>query len=234
MEVVLGIFFLTLSNADIQYIEKKLTWKFYTIAKVLPTTKQVELIDKKKFAKVVLNKNFETFATYMISITPILVHPDRKTQIASIFTKEVKISDECLDFIDVFLEGKTLILLEQTVFNQHAIELEKSKQPSYAPIYNLGAFEVEILKTYIETYLKIGFLWPFKSPTNIPILFDKNLDGNCCFCINYWALNDLTIKNWYPLLFIGKSLDNLRQAKRFTQLDLTSTYHRMRIKEGDE
>ena len=42
------------------------------------------------------------------------------------------------------------------------------------------------------------------------------------------------IKNPYPLSFIGESLDRLGQAKRFTQLDLTSTYHQMRIKEGDE
>ena len=33
---------------------------------------------------------------------------------------------------------------------------------------------------------------------------------------------------------IGESLDRLGRAKRFTQLDLTSAYHQMRIKEGDE
>ena len=48
-EVVLGLPFLTLSNADVQFLEKKLTWRSYTTAKALPTTKQVELIDKKEF-----------------------------------------------------------------------------------------------------------------------------------------------------------------------------------------
>ena len=42
------------------------------------------------------------------------------------------------------------------------------------------------------------------------------------------------IKNQYPLLLIGESLDRLGQAKSFTQFNLTSTYHRMRIKEGDK
>ena len=52
--------------------------------------------------------------------------------------------------------------------------------------------------------------------------------------MDYWGLNNLTIKNRYPLPLIGESLDRLGRAKRFTQLDLTSAYHRMRIKEGDE
>ena len=52
--------------------------------------------------------------------------------------------------------------------------------------------------------------------------------------MDYWGLNNLTIKNQYPLLLIGESLDRLGRAKRFTQLDLTNAYHRMRIREGDE
>ena len=44
----------------------------------------------------------------------------------------------------------------------------------------------------------------------------------------------MTIKNRYPLPLIGESLDRLGRAKRFTQLDLTNAYHRMRIREGDE
>ena len=44
----------------------------------------------------------------------------------------------------------------------------------------------------------------------------------------------MTIKNWYPLPLIGESLDRSGCAKRFTKLDLTSSYHQMRIREGDE
>lgn len=50
----------------------------------------------------------------------------------------------------------------------------------------------------------------------------------------YRGLNNITIKNRYPLPLVGESLDRLSKAKRFTQLDLTSAYHRLRIKEGDE
>ena len=94
--------------------------------------------------------------------------------------------------------------------------------------------ELETLKTYIETYLKTGFIWPSKSPAGAPILFDKKLDGSLRLCVDYRGLNNLTIKNRYPLPLIGEALDRLGRAKRFTQLDLTSAYHRMRIREGDE
>ena len=52
--------------------------------------------------------------------------------------------------------------------------------------------------------------------------------------MDYWGLNNITIKNQYPLPLIGESLDRLGQARRFTQLDLTNAYHRMRICEGDK
>ena len=67
MEVVLGILFLTLSNADVQFVKKELTWRFYTTAKGLLNTKRVKLIDKKKFAKAALDKNSKTFVVYVAS-----------------------------------------------------------------------------------------------------------------------------------------------------------------------
>ena len=79
-----------------------------------------------------------------------------------------------------------------------------------------------------------GFIRPSKSPTCASILFDRKLDGSLRLCIDYQGLNNLTIKNRCPLPLIGELLDRLKRAKWFTQLDLTSVYHRMRIRERDE
>ena len=148
--------------------------------------------------------------------------------------KEVKIPTEYSDFSDVFSEEKASILPEATELNQHAIELQEGQQPPYGPIYSLGPVELETLKTYIETNLANGFIRPSKSPAGAPILFVGKPDGSLRLCVDYRGLNNLTIKNRYPLPLIGESLDRLGRAKRFIQLDLTSAYHRMRIKEGDE
>ena len=94
--------------------------------------------------------------------------------------------------------------------------------------------ELETLKTYIKTNLANGFIQPSNSPAGAPILFVCKPDGSLRLCVDYRGLNNLTIKNRYPLPLIGESLNWLGQVKRFTQLDLTSAYHWMRIKEGDE
>ena len=94
--------------------------------------------------------------------------------------------------------------------------------------------ELETLKTYIETHFKTGFIRSSKFPAGAPILFNKKPDGSLRLCVDYRGMNNLTIKNRYPLPLIGESLDRLGCAKRFTQLDLTSAYHRMRIRAGDE
>ena len=94
--------------------------------------------------------------------------------------------------------------------------------------------ELETLKTYIETNLANDFLQPLKSPAGAPILFICKSNSNFRLCVDYQGLNNLTIENRYPLLLIGESLNWLGQAKRFTQLNLTSAYHLIRIKEGDK
>ena len=162
------------------------------------------------------------------------IHPDRATQIAFLLTKQVKILDKYSDFVNIFSEEKALVLLERIEFNQHAIELEEGKQPTYEPIYSLGPVELETLKTYIETHLKTGFIWLSKSSSSAPILFDKKSDSSFRLCIDYWDLNNLIMKNWYPQPLIRELLDWLGQAKRFIQLDLISAYHQMKIKEDDK
>ena len=141
---------------------------------------------------------------------------------------------EYSDYSDVFSAENAAELPENTGMNEHAIKLEEGKQPLFGPIYSLGLVELETLKTYIKTNLANGFIQPFKSPAGVSILFDRKLDRSLRLCVDYQGLNNITIKNQYPLPLIGESLDRLGQAKRFTQLDLTNAYHRMRIREGDE
>ena len=105
-EVVLGMPFLTLSNADIQFVEKELTWRSYTIAEALPTIKRVELINKKEFAKTALDENSKTFVIHVTSLSSNLlnVHPSRKPQISGLIaeTAPTKIFAKYSDFADLF------------------------------------------------------------------------------------------------------------------------------------
>lgn len=70
------MFFLRFSNANILFSKQELILRFYIIAKALSNTKQVKIIDRKKFAKLALNKNVEVFILYMtsLSLNSILIH----------------------------------------------------------------------------------------------------------------------------------------------------------------
>ena len=168
----------------------------------------------------------ETFIIHVTSLNLAPgIHLDRAAQIAFLLVEKVKISDKYLDFTDIFLKEKALMLPKCTELNEHAINLEDGKQPPYRPIYSLGPVELETLKTYLKTHLKTGFIQPSKLPAGAPILFDKKPNGSLHLCVDYQGLNNLTIKNQYLLPLIGESLDRLVQAKKFNQLDLTGAYH---------
>ncbi len=134
-----------------------------------------------------------------------------------------------MDYADVFLFDYVIELPKNTGINEYTIELVKGSQIPYGPIYILRLVELETLKTYIETHLKTGFIWPFKSSVDVFIFFDWKLDRSFHLYIDYYDLNNLTIQNWYPLSRISKALDKLDQAKCFIQLDLTSAYYKMII-----
>ena len=164
------------------------------------------------------------------------VHVEKQAQVGGLLFNKAptKIPAEYFDYSNVFSAENAVELLENTEMNEHAIKLEEDKQLPFGLIYSIGPVELETLKTYIETNLANGFIRPSKSPAGAPILFDRKPDGSLRLCVDYRGLNNITIKNRYPLPLIGKSLNRLGRARRFTQLDLTNAYHRMRIREGDE
>lgn len=85
MKVVLGMPFLSFSNANVEFTELgKLTQKSYDTVEVLPITSWVKLIDKQKFAKIALDKNSGTVVVYVATLkipTAILIYLPRTSQV---------------------------------------------------------------------------------------------------------------------------------------------------------
>ena len=63
--MILEMFFLKISNANMSFREKKFTWKSYIINKILSTTKQVQLVNPKEFVIKALDADSETFVIYV-------------------------------------------------------------------------------------------------------------------------------------------------------------------------
>ncbi|KAI7909406.1 hypothetical protein M0657_011852 [Pyricularia oryzae] len=116
----------------------------------------------------------------------------------------------------------------------HEIPLKEGIQPKFHKIYGLNPTQMEALDEYLAKNLKKGYIRPSTSPAGYPILFVPKKNGKLRLCVDYKQLNDITIKNCYPLPLIGELRDMLYQTQWFTTLDLKGAYNLIRIKEGEE
>ena len=122
MKVVLGMPFLTFRNTDIQFAETKFILGIYTTKKVLLTTCQVELIDRKEIAKAALDKNIKAFMVHVSSLRlRMTIYPAKKVQMALLLAKKITVLVKYLDFTDVFLEKSANVFSKQAEINDHVI-----------------------------------------------------------------------------------------------------------------
>jgi hypothetical protein len=84
------------------------------------------------------------------------------------------------------------------------------------------------LKKQMDELLKV-YIRPNTLPWAALVLFVEKKDGTKRMCIGYIALNEITIKNEYPLPRIEDLFDHLRGASLFSKIDLRSSYHHLRI-----
>lgn len=116
----------------------------------------------------------------------------------------------------------------------HEIMLQPGTTPPHGPLYGMSEDELVVLRKFLQENLDKGFIRASTSPAASPVLFAKKPGGGLRFCVDYRALNAITIKNRYPLPLIQETLSQLSQAKYFTKLDVVAAFNRIRIKEGQE
>ena len=116
----------------------------------------------------------------------------------------------------------------------HAIELIPGSKAVDCKIYPLNRNEQEQLDEFLKENLETGRIQPSKSPMASPFFFVKKKDGKLRPVQDYRRLNEMTIKNRYPLPLIGELIDQLSQATVFSKMDIRWGYNNICIKEGDE
>lgn len=116
----------------------------------------------------------------------------------------------------------------------HHIELKPGETPPHGPLYNMSVDELKVLRKFLKEHLDKGFIRASTSPAASPVLFAKKPGGGLRLCVDYRALNAITIKNRYPLPLIQETLSRLSQAKYYTKLDVIAAFNKIRIEEGQE
>ncbi|GJR62723.1 putative reverse transcriptase domain-containing protein [Tanacetum coccineum] len=99
--------------------------------------------------------------------------------------------------------------------------------------YRLAPTELQELSNQLKELQDEGFIRPSSSPWGAPVLLVKKKYDLFRMCINYQELNKLTIKNRYPLLRIDDLFDQLQGSWYFSNIDLRSGYHQLRVRKED-
>jgi len=117
---------------------------------------------------------------------------------------------------------------------EHAIQLKPdARLPAVRPLRHESTKDSLIIKNYIEAGLKSGILQPSTSPYGSMILIVPKKDGTPRLVVDYRALNEITIKNKYPLPLMDELFDRVAGAQWFTKIDLRSGFHQIAIRPED-
>lgn len=144
-----------------------------------------------------------------------------------------RVPSEYMDLKEVFNKGRATSLPPHRPYDC-AINLLPGTFPPRGRLYSLSGPERESMEEYIQDSLAAGIIRPSSSPAGAGAFFVTKKDGSLRPCIEYRGLNDVTIKNRYPLPLINSAFELLQEAQVFSKLDLRNAYHLVRIKDGDE
>jgi hypothetical protein len=127
------------------------------------------------------------------------------------------------EFLDAFPEDLPGLPPERDV--EFVIKLKPGMAPISRRSYRMPPNDLAELKTQLQDLLEKGFIRPCSSLWGCPTIFVKKKDETLRMCVDYRPLNEVTIKNKYPLPRIDILFDQLTGAQVFSKVDLRSGYH---------
>ena len=133
-------------------------------------------------------------------------------------------------FADIFRSG---VKTGQQVSPTHDIYLKPDARVPASPPYGEGLGRTEIIRTHIRDMLANNVIRPSTSPFAAPVVLAKKHDGTWRFCVDYRKLNDITIRDSYPLPKIDETLDSLQGMTVLSVMDLLSGFWQIPMRDRD-
>jgi hypothetical protein len=135
------------------------------------------------------------------------------------------------DFPDVFRDELPGMPPDREV--EFVIDLVPRTTPISKRPYMMSVEELKEPKKQLMELQEARYIRPSFSPWGAPVLFVQKKDGSQRMCVDYRSLNDVTLKNKYPLPRIEDLFDQMRGGRIFSKIDLQSGYHQMKIRPLD-
>ncbi|CAM8924213.1 unnamed protein product [Rhodiola kirilowii] len=134
-------------------------------------------------------------------------------------------------YSDLFEEPAELPPLREG-FN-HSIPLVGDANPVNQRPYRYSTLQKTIIEKLVQEMLSKGHIQYSSSPYASPVVLVKKKDGSWRLCVDYRGLNQLTIKDKYPIPLLEDLLDELGGSQYFTKLDLRAGFHQIRMATQD-
>ena len=142
-----------------------------------------------------------------------------------------KMEDLFLEFFDVLSKTKTDY--GKTSYTKLNIDLVPGARPFKGRARAFNPKQEEDLKKQLNAWEEEGVIEPANSPWGAPLIPALKKDGRTRWCVDFRRLNDLTIKDSFPLPLIMANLHKLGDSQIYTTLDGTGAYHNIEIEEAD-
>ena len=171
-------------------------------------------------------KNHQLFVTSLKNIEKVLA-PQETVNIL------VKLLREYYEFTTLFSWEKFNKLPSHCLYD-HIIPLLLDKKSLKGLLYNMSRDELLVLQKYLKKHLFKSFIQVSSSSAAFSVIFVKKPEGGLCLCVDYRGLNNLTVKNRYPLPLIRETLNLLTLSVIFTKLDIIAAFNKLQMAEGKE
>jgi transposase InsO family protein/predicted aspartyl protease len=146
----------------------------------------------------------------------------------------LKLPAEYHEFADVFKHKSEFTLPERKPGIDHAINLKPGMEPPYKRSFAMNPTQLAAVKKHVDDGIAMDIMEPSNSPCASPVLLVKKPGGGIRVCVDYRALNALTVKDRYPIPLIKETLERLSKARFYTKLDIVAAFNNLRIRQGDE
>ena len=178
------------------------------------------------------NKTRQNPSTFSNHISPFILSAFPLTDSKLTETEKQKLYTLLSDYEDVFHHpGQAL---GATDVLKHKITLKRGSEPFRSTPYRMSPDNKKEVAKQLKEMLDQGICRESNSPYSSPVLLVNKADGTKRFCVDMRRLNDMTIKDSFPLIRIDDALDTLGGSKYFATLDLQSGFWQIMLEEDSK